>query len=116
MTISQLVRLSGAFRSFMLASAVAVPLSGCAIMSAAGPSSRSVNRADGVVMANNASIRIVDVSDAVARRLIASQHDRLFSESLGDGYPAGSIIGRGDVLDIAIWEAPPPALFGFAAA
>lgn len=112
MTTSQLRWPSGAFRSIMLASVVAVPLSGCAIMSAAGPSSRAVNRADGAVMANNGSIKIVDVSDLVTRRVIASQHDRLFSESLGDGYAAGSIIGRGDVLDIAIWEAPPAALFG----
>ncbi|WP_347233112.1 polysaccharide biosynthesis/export family protein [Sphingomonas glacialis] len=63
-------------------------------------------------MANQASIKVIDVSDLVARRVIATQHDRLFSESLGEGYAAGSIIGRGDVLDIAIWEAPPAALFG----
>ncbi|WP_323494214.1 polysaccharide biosynthesis/export family protein [Sphingomonas sp. 10B4] len=62
----------------------------------------------------NASIKIIDVSDAVARRVIASKRDSLFSEALGDGYAAGSIIGRGDVLDIAIWEAPPAALFGAA--
>lgn len=114
MTTSQLRWTSAALRSLMLASVTAIPLSGCAIMSATGPSSRAMNRADATVMSNNASIKIVDVSDAVARRLIAGQHDRLFSESLGDGYAAGSIIGRGDVLDIAIWEAPPAALFGVA--
>ncbi|MET3761222.1 polysaccharide biosynthesis/export family protein [Sphingomonas sp. UYEF23] len=112
MTTFRLDRFSGAFGTVLLACAVMVPLSGCAIMSAAGPSSRSVNRAGGVVMDNNASIKIIDVSDGVARRVIASQQQRLFSESLGDGYAAGSIVGRGDVLDIAIWEAPPAALFG----
>lgn len=114
MTTSQWRWTYGALRSLMLASVATIPLSGCAIMSATGPSSRAMNRADSTVMPNNASIKIVDVSDAVARRLIAGQHDRLFSESLGDGYAAGSIIGRGDVLDIAIWEAPPAALFGAA--
>ncbi|WP_426265189.1 polysaccharide biosynthesis/export family protein [Sphingomonas sp. PWP1-2] len=114
MTISQLGRFSGTFGRVMLTCAIGVPLSGCAIMSAAGPSSRAVNRADRMVMTNNASIKIIDVSDAVARRVIAAQHQSLFSESLGDGYAAGSIIGRGDVLDIAIWEAPPAALFGAA--
>lgn len=114
MTTSRQGKFTGMVGRAMATCAVALPLSACAIMSAAGPSSRAVNRADGAVMANNASIKIIDVSDAVARRVIASQHDRLFSESLGDGYAAGSIIGRGDVLDIAIWEAPPAALFGAA--
>ncbi|WP_232280310.1 polysaccharide biosynthesis/export family protein [Sphingomonas sp. PAMC 26605] len=63
-------------------------------------------------MTNYATIRIVDVSDAVARQVNSSLRDKFFAESLGDGYPAGSLIGRGDVLDIAIWEAPPAALFG----
>lgn len=112
MTISQLGRFAGTFGRVILASAIGIPLSGCAIMSAAGPSSRAVNHADGAVMTDNASIKIVDLSDAVARRVIATQHQGLFSESLGDGSAAGSIVGRGDVLDIAIWEAPPAALFG----
>ncbi|MDF0490977.1 polysaccharide export protein [Sphingomonas sp. H39-1-10] len=55
---------------------------------------------------------MIDVTDAVARNVLASRNQRLFSEELGDGEPIGSVIGRGDVLDIAIWEAPPAALFG----
>lgn len=113
MTTYQLGRFSGVLGKSLLACALASSLSGCAIMSAAGPSSRAVTRSDGAIMAN-ASIKIIDVSDAVARRIIASKRDSLFSEALGDGYAAGSIIGRGDVLDIAIWEAPPAALFGAA--
>lgn len=35
-----------------------------------------------------------------------------FNTALGDGPVAGEVIGRGDVLDISIWEAPPAALFG----
>jgi polysaccharide export outer membrane protein len=112
MTTSRLRHITGLFGSAALACAVIAPLSGCAIMSATGPSSRAVNRADRALMTNNASIRIVDVTDGVARHVIATQGERLFSESLGDGFAAGSIIGRGDVLDIAIWEAPPAALFG----
>ncbi|WP_240698951.1 polysaccharide biosynthesis/export family protein [Sphingomonas sp. AAP5] len=72
-----------------------------------------MGRSDGAAI-TNAAIKIIDVSDDVARRIIASQHEHLFSDALGDGYPAGSIIGRGDVLDIGIWEAPPAALFGVA--
>ncbi|PZO86757.1 MAG: capsular biosynthesis protein [Sphingomonas sanxanigenens] len=33
---------------------------------------------------------------------------------MGEGKPIGSVIGKGDVLDVAIWEAPPAALFGTA--
>jgi len=88
-------------------------LSACSFMTAAGPSSRAVNHADQQTVAN-ADIRIIDVTDAVARQVIASNRSALFSEILGDGMPVGSVIGAGDVLDIAIWEAPPAALFGVA--
>ncbi|MCW2391910.1 polysaccharide export outer membrane protein [Sphingobium sp. B1D7B] len=59
-------------------------------------------------------IRIIDVTDAVARNILASNRQALFSESLGEGQAIGSVIGKGDLLDIAIWEAPPAALFGAA--
>lgn len=91
----------------------AVSLSACAIVSESGPSTNAVTRADREVVAD-ANIKIIDVSDAVARQVIASRHGAEFAVSPGDGYAAGSLIGRGDVLDIAIWEAPPAALFGSA--
>lgn len=86
-------------------------LTGCAVMPSAGPSARAVDRAQQQPVAN-ASIEIIDVTDAVARQLIATSSTAYFAESLGDGYPVGSIVGKGDVLDISIWEAPPAALFG----
>lgn len=86
-------------------------LSGCSLMTASGPSSRAINRAEQTSVAN-ADIKIVDVTDAVARQVIASSRSILFSEALGDGVPAGALVGQGDVLNISIWEAPPAALFG----
>tara|TARA_B110001454_G_C12718974_1_gene433859 strand:- start:710 stop:1798 length:1089 start_codon:yes stop_codon:yes gene_type:complete len=74
---------------------------------------RAVKSAENQAVAN-ADIKIVEVTDAVARQVIASGRSALFSEALGDGYPVGAIVGKGDVLDIAIWEAPPAALFGAA--
>lgn len=88
-------------------------LSACSIMPGAGPSSRTVDRAASQSVAN-ADIKIIDVSDAVARQVIEAGRTAWFADALGDGYPVGSIIGKGDVLDIAIWEAPPAALFGAA--
>jgi len=109
-------RLSGlraiAGKGTLLAGA-GVLLSACA-MSAAGPSTKMVNRAQDAPLADS-NIKIIDVSDAVARQVLASNRTASFSSMLGDGLVAGSVVGRGDVLDIAIWEAPPAALFGTAA-
>lgn len=86
-------------------------LSGCAIMSSAGPSTKSI-RAERNQFVDASQIKLIDVTDAVARTLIANTHRNSFVEDLGEGKPIGSVIGQGDVLDIAIWEAPPATLFG----
>lgn len=87
---------------------LALSLCACAVMPASGPSSRNVNNTA------RAGIEIVDVTGTVTSQILASEHKPLFSQELGEGFPIGSTIGRGDVLDIAIWEAPPAVLFGAA--
>lgn len=86
-------------------------LSSCSLMTAAGPSSKAIAHSRHQSVAD-VGIRVVDVTDAVARRVMDSNRLALFSEGLGDGLPIGSTVGKGDVLDISIWEAPPAALFG----
>ncbi|WP_176591886.1 polysaccharide biosynthesis/export family protein [Sphingobium sp. EM0848] len=87
--------------------------SACSIMPAGGPSTHAVNKlADVGSTSINGDIKIIPVTDAVARRVIASERNTHFADTMGDGIPVGSMIGRGDVLDIAVWEAPPAALFG----
>jgi polysaccharide biosynthesis/export protein len=86
-------------------------------MTAAGPSSRAVNKAASATLPttdpNSAvAIRLIDVNDTVARRLVAAGQTPPFAQVLGEGLPVGAIVGRGDTLDIAIWEAPPAVLFG----
>jgi polysaccharide export outer membrane protein len=44
--------------------------------------------------------------------VIDANRASLFSETLGDAPPTGSIVGRGDMLQVSIWEAPPAVLFG----
>ncbi len=61
---------------------------------------------------NDSGIQIVDVNDAVARRLLAGQKQSLFSETFKASAHSGYVIGAGDVLEVSIWEAPPAALFG----
>lgn len=81
-------------------------------MTAAGPSSRAVDRAEADTSVVNADIKVIDVNDTVARRMILASKMATFAEGMGDGVPIGMKVGRGDVLDVAIWEAPPAALFG----
>lgn len=85
-------------------------LSGCSMISAGGPSSGAVHGGQGKPI-SGANIRIIDVDDQITRRIIAANHHSLFSESLGEVQPVGTVANRGDVLDIMIWEAPPAALF-----
>lgn len=87
-------------------------LSSCAIAPGTGPSARSIGRVAEDSKLAGAGIKIVDVTDAVARRIASSKRQDLFSDELGEGLPIGSVIGKGDILDVAIWEAPPAALFG----
>ncbi|MFT3966671.1 MAG: polysaccharide biosynthesis/export family protein [Sphingobium sp.] len=89
---------------------LSVPLSGCSIMPVAGPSTGRIKAAEQQVA--NADIKIIDITDGVARQIIAAGNKDTLADNLGDGIPVGAIVGRGDVLDIAIWEAPPAALFG----
>jgi polysaccharide export outer membrane protein len=90
---------------------VSVLLSGCTSLGAGGPTTGSVRGAAKKDGPEKVDIKVVDLTDTVARRAVAEQSGS-FADVLGEGLPVGTIIGRGDVLDIAIWEAPPAALFG----
>src|SRR5271154_6604597 len=86
-------------------------MAGCsAVMPTIGPSRRAIEQspADQVLP----SIKVVDVTQDVTRRLL-KQHDApLFSEVL-DSLPIQlRPVGRGDLLQVTIWEASPATLFG----
>jgi polysaccharide export outer membrane protein len=87
----------------------------CSSFGAGGPSSQAIRSAPKRSLAG-ASIQIVDVTEAVARQALNASGSSLFSQVLGDVPPIGSVVGRGDVLGVTIWEAPPAALFGTQAA
>jgi polysaccharide export outer membrane protein len=86
-------------------------LGGCSSLGASGPSTQAIDHASRSSVAQ-APIRIVDVTDAVARRVLALDDRAPFSTTIGNAPLRQTVIGRGDVLDVTIWEAPPPALFG----
>lgn len=95
-----------------LAALLAFPLSGCSIMTSVGPSAGRITSTE--TQSANPDIKVIDVTSDVTKQVLASSRVDGFAEALGDGVPIGAAVGRGDVLDIAIWEAPPAALFGAA--
>ena len=97
----------------MVALVATSTLGACVVAPASGPSAHRINNASDVDR-DGYDIKIVDVTDEVARRLIAANRTMSFSESLGEGHAIGATVGSGDTLDITIWEAPPATLFGSA--
>jgi len=115
-TIVGLARGPAGSRAMVLAGVclIASSLGGCAgqpaWLASAGPSTGEVE-ASGADPAKS-GIQLVDVNDAVARRLAAGQEQSLFSETLGSMGRATGRIGPGDVVEVTVWEAPPGMLFG----
>ena len=63
----------------------------------------------------DSGIQVVNVTDEVARKLLAGQKKVMFSETLGSDAKPSFVVGSGDVVEVTLWEAPPAALFGGAA-
>lgn len=59
-------------------------------------------------------MQLVDLSDAIARRVIAAKSNVLFSETFGTAPIQAQRVGAGDALEVTIWEAPPATLFSSA--
>jgi polysaccharide biosynthesis/export protein len=96
------------FRAAILA-ASACALSSCTQLPGSGPLLRDVQPARDARMDG---IQVVDVNDAVTRRLLARRTTKMFSETLGGDAADERLIGQGDSLEVNIWEAPPSTLFG----
>ncbi|WP_217127036.1 polysaccharide biosynthesis/export family protein [Hydrogenophilus thiooxidans] len=102
------------FRSPTLAVTAALIVSGCSTFPAwlpsSGPSAAQVVREDKI----DSPIPVVEVNDAVARRLLAAQRAESFADTLARKAPPSYVVGPGDALEVSVWEAPPAALFGAA--
>lgn len=106
-----LPNLSGGFLPRRLAVfAASLVLSACSL-GTSGPSSSSINRASGTPYAAS-TITVVPVDEVIVQRLAAATARPLFSQVLGDAPNSRVIFGRGDVVGVTIWEAPPALLFG----
>lgn len=89
-------------------------LSGCSTfpdwLPSSGPSTEQIVEQEKI----DSPIPVVEVTDAVARRVLAGQRVDSFAETLSTKAPPGFVVGAGDALEVSVWEAPPAALFGAA--
>ena len=88
----------------------ALLLQACGSLPASGPSTDRIlgKEREGAAP----GIRVVDVTSQVNERLLRQRTQQLFSESFGQAAPAAGRIGKGDAIEISVWEAPPATLFG----
>ncbi|MXO90857.1 polysaccharide biosynthesis/export family protein [Pontixanthobacter aquaemixtae] len=86
-------------------------LAGCSSFGAAGPSSRAINDAGGQTYAA-ADIAIINLDNNTTRRIADYAQSKNFSEVFGERAVAASLIERGDIVGVTLWEAPPAVLFG----
>src|ERR1700716_2479470 len=91
-----------------------VLVSGCAgFAPGIGPSRAEIAKAKTQVATS--AIQVIDVDDAVTRRLLAQRTQHLFSETLHGDRISSRTWGAGDVLEVTIWEAAPATLFSTSA-
>ncbi len=85
-------------------------LAGCAQFGRSGPYAHAVMYvAD--APGGSPAITVIDLNGVTASQIGASERGQTFAQALGDVAASGTVIGKGDTIDIAIWEAPPAALF-----
>jgi polysaccharide biosynthesis/export protein len=107
-------RMPDRFRRLIGAGSLAAAgLAGCGTppqwVATSGPSREQVTAAASQAPT---AVRLIDVSDAVARRLAALPEPALFSQQWAGAPVAVHGVGPGDALEVSVWEAPPALLFG----
>lgn len=92
----------------------ALSLSGCATfpdwLSASGASRQQVQEKHDTGRIEG--IQLVDVSDALARKLAESKKLGQFIDVFPGNGTNNYLIGPGDIVEVSVWEAPPAMLFG----
>lgn len=105
-TLAGLSRPIGIVAATILLSAVG----GC---QSVGPSRGAVEKAANLPTVPG--LRVVDVTQDVANELSAPAENRdVFAREFAGAQPVGTTVGIGDTVEVTIWEASPPALFGTA--
>lgn len=95
----------------LLALLLAGLVGACTTLGAAGPSSGQIRKAEGTDYAGS-QVALVDLDPLTYKRIAAFEQSLGLAQQFGEGGAGEVLIGPGDVLDIAMWEAPPAVLFG----
>jgi polysaccharide export outer membrane protein len=107
-------RSSSKVSKLLAGATLALTLSGCATMpgwiSASGPSRQQVmEKSDS---ARIEGIELIDVNDALTRKLAAGKKLGQFSDTFPSVATNNYLIGPGDIIAVSVWESPPAMLFG----
>lgn len=102
---------TGTVARLLLALLLAGLVGACTTLGAAGPSSGQVRKAEGADYAGS-QVALVDLDPLTYKRIAAFEQSLGLAQKFGEGGAGEVLIGPGDVLDIAMWEAPPAVLFG----
>ena len=94
-----------------LAAMMLLAVTGCSSLGGAGPSTNAVRDISGESYAD-AGIAVIELNSGVIAQLNQYSASNSFAELFDDEGASETLVGRGDTLDIAIWEAPPAVLFG----
>lgn len=84
-------------------------LAACSSIPSSGANKNQVLQAEA---SSSLPLQVVDVDDAVARRVFAADKRVRFADVFVNDKGAGYRVGAGDVVEVSIWEAPPATLFG----
>jgi polysaccharide export outer membrane protein len=95
--------------SLLLAAVLASTLTACQTV---GPSRGAIEKA--ARQSTIPGLHVVEVTEDVAKQLAVPQEKDIFAANFGGAEPVGNVVGIGDTLEVTIWEASPPALFGTA--
>lgn len=85
--------------------------SGCSFVGRSGPTTSAVVRSTGNTAANGL-IQVVNVDATTVQRNLMVSRSPGFAETYGDAPSDPLLVGRGDAIDIQVFEAPPAVLFG----
>ncbi len=109
------VSAAGRLRRALMMIVLTAVLAGCATMPGWIPTSGAsreqvldVQEAAGGIE----GVELVNVDDALAKKLAASKKLASFSDVFPGGVPNNYVVRPGDVLEVSVWEAPPAMLFG----
>jgi polysaccharide export outer membrane protein len=93
----------------LIAAALLASLPAC---QSVGPSRGAIEKAP--AQASVPGLHVVDVTQDIAQQLSAPAADErdVFARDLSGAQPVGTRVGIGDTVEVTIWEASPPALFG----